>query len=390
VKAFGRVPIDSPRPVRTFAQARLLLALTALAAGLVFDSDFQGRMVVTLVAAVVPWSVAVYVLALRSPSRALSPFVAIGDLAVLVVFELIVPEAYAATRFAGLFLIAVHAHYLGAGGGAVVGVTGATGLILGSVFHRADDLDGDILVFYECVFFVAAVSSAVLIGQLRTFESTSRVRARALSRRTLQAENQERRRVAEAIHDGPVQELIGLDMVLGAVARAAGKGDAAQAQELVFDARETVMRNVKMLREEIVELGPYAFEELSYETAVDRCSPVWQQRWDMRVVTDLDDLELDSHTAGNLFRITQEAVVNAGRHASPDTVSVSLHRRAGGLELEVADDGRGFGSVDPLGPSEPGHLGLASMRERTELLDGELHILTSDSGTRVLVHVPVS
>jgi signal transduction histidine kinase len=55
----------------------------------------------------------------------------------------------------------------------------------------------------------------------------------------------------------------------------------------------------------------------------------------------------------------------------------------------VTDDGDGFGEVDPLGPSEPGHLGLAMMRERAELLGGELDIETSGRGTRVLIRAPL-
>jgi signal transduction histidine kinase len=58
------------------------------------------------------------------------------------------------------------------------------------------------------------------------------------------------------------------------------------------------------------------------------------------------------------------------------------------VELRVTDNGGGFGEVDPLDSSEPGHLGLAMMRERAELLDGTLDIETSERGTRVLVLLP--
>jgi signal transduction histidine kinase len=55
----------------------------------------------------------------------------------------------------------------------------------------------------------------------------------------------------------------------------------------------------------------------------------------------------------------------------------------------VTDNGKGFGEADPLGPSEPGHLGLAMMRERAEMLGGTLDIETSELGTRVLVRAPL-
>ena len=56
----------------------------------------------------------------------------------------------------------------------------------------------------------------------------------------------------------------------------------------------------------------------------------------------------------------------------------------------MTDNGRGFDSDDPLLAADPGHLGLASMRERAEVLDGVLDIASSDRGTRVLVQVPRS
>src|SRR5919198_674388 len=82
------------------------------------------------------------------------------------------------------------------------------------------------------------LQTGALVGRLRTTESASRLRARSLSRRTIQAETEVRRKVAEAIHDGPVQDLIGLDMILSAAHQAAGAGDAARAGELVDQARE--------------------------------------------------------------------------------------------------------------------------------------------------------
>ena len=93
--------------------------------------------------------------------------------------------------------------------------------------------------------------------------------------------------------------------------------------------------------------------------------------------------------AGDLFRIAQEAVVNAGRHAEAQAVSISLRTVGSQVELRVTDDGHGFDGTDPLGAGEPGHLGLASMRERAELMDGTLEIETSERGTRVLMLAPL-
>ena len=227
-----------------------------------------------------------------------------------------------------------------------------------------------------------------MVGRLRTSESASRLRARSLSRRTIQAEAQLRRRFAEALHDGPVQELIGLDMILSSAGKAASENRGADAARLLDEAREVTERNISVLRDELLDLGPDAFEELGFETAVENCLTVWKRRYGVEVMAAIESVELPPEMAGTLFGVTQEAVVNACRHADPEAVSISLRTVDSQLELRVTDNGRGFGDVDPLGYSEPGHLGLAMMRERAELLDGTLDIETSERGTRVLVLVP--
>jgi signal transduction histidine kinase len=178
-------------------------------------------------------------------------------------------------------------------------------------------------------------------------------------------------------------------MMLAAASQAAEQGDKRRSLELIGEARALAEKNVVTLREEIVDLGPFAFEELSYAQAVENCVPIWQRRYGLEVMLTLERLELEPEMAGHLFRVTQEAVVNAGRHGKARQVAVSLRTVDRSVELRVVDDGQGFGEVDPLGPSEPGHLGLAAMRERAEMLDGTLEIETSTRGTKVLLTVPL-
>jgi two-component system NarL family sensor kinase len=236
---------------------------------------------------------------------------------------------------------------------------------------------------------LSAAAAGAVVGSLRTAESASRLRARSLSRRSIQAENEVRRRFAEAIHDGPVQELIGLDMILGSARKAADEGRREEAAALLDDARELAERNIRALRDEIVELGPYAFEELAFDTAIENCLPVWKRRYGFEVMAAIERIELPAEMAGDLFRIAQEAVINAGRHSGADAVSLSLRTLKSAVELRVADNGHGFEEHDPVGSPKPGHLGIASMRERAALLDGRLEIQSSERGTRVLVTAPL-
>jgi signal transduction histidine kinase len=384
----GRLPIGSSVPVVVFAAVRVAVTGVAFAVVLVLELPDEGAML-AVIGAALAWSLALLGVAMRFPQAAANPAIAVGDFALLVVLEAVAPDSYVAVRSLALFLIAVHAHLQGERRGPAVAALGSGVLVLATAIAGDAPASGDLLVFYETVFVLGALSTGLLVGRLRTTESASRLRARRLTRRAIQSEGEVRRRIAESIHDGPVQELIGLDMMLSAASQAARSDDSRRAGELIDEARGLTARNVQALRDEIVNLGPYAFEELTFAMAVENCLSIWRHRFGFEVLVSLEEVELAPEIAGDLFRITQEAVANAGRHAEAEAVSISLRRVDGELELRVTDNGIGFQEVDPLGRTEPGHLGLASMRERVELMDGHLEIETSDLGTRVLVRAPL-
>jgi two-component system NarL family sensor kinase len=318
--------------------------------------------------------------------RALNPAIALVDLGILAVAEAIAPDSYAAVRFVALLLIAAYAHFQGGVRGAAIAV--AAVILLVPIAATTDGpVSGELLAFYETLFAAAALAAGLFIGQLRTAESTGRLRARQSSRRAIDAESRVRRRLAEALHDGPVQELVSLDMVLDTARRAVERGDTERAEELLGEASQMVERNVGSLRDEIVSLGPYALDELSLDVALEQCAPVWAKRFGLEVALDLDRVDLENQLCGSLFGIAQEAVANAGRHAGARHVTISVKRLDGDVELRVRDDGHGF-DVEPFATDDASHIGLATMRERAELADGVLEIDTGGDGTTVSARVP--
>ena len=113
-----RLPLQSIEPVLWFARIRMLLAITALAATalaatLALEVPHKARAAVVIAVVAVGWSLSILELARRVPQRAMTAFVAIGDLLVLAVIPVVEPEAYAAVRFVALFFIATHAYFLG-------------------------------------------------------------------------------------------------------------------------------------------------------------------------------------------------------------------------------------------------------------------------------------
>jgi signal transduction histidine kinase len=115
-------------------------------------------------------------------------------------------------------------------------------------------------------------------------------------------------------------------------------------------------------------------------------------RHGIEVTTELDaslglgsSLGLDSELEAVVYRVVQEALTNAGRHADADAVVVRLARQDGKVELSITDDGRGF---DPARPTNG--FGLVGMRERVALVGGQLELASSSAGTAVAVSLPAT
>lgn len=388
-RGLRRLPIDSSGPITVFGWARLALALLALALVTALGFPHSGRLALVVAGLVLPWSLANVLLARRSDRLALSPAVAVGDVIVLAAIEAVAPETYGVVRFMAIAFLAVHAHLQGERIGLVVAALAVAILVPLTALSGPDEIEGRLLVLYETMFAVALLSAVALVGGFRTSESASRLKARELTRRAMRSESDVRRQVSEALHDGPVQELIGLDMMLSAAEREAAREGAPRTAEMLVAARECASRNVTALRDEMIDLGPHGFDELSFQVACERCIPTWRRRYAIEARLEVEPHELPSEAEGDLFRITQEALVNAARHGEAKHALISLKFAAHRLELRISDDGSGFSGSDPLGLGEAGHIGIAGMRERATLLRGTLRIESSPDGATVTVDAPL-
>ena len=382
-------PLESVEPVRGYAMVRVELALCGLLAAALLDFEHSGRLALLLLAIFLPIALGILYFSQRSPEVALNPLVAGVDLVSLAVIMALVPASYAAVQFCALVLALAYPLVRGELRGALFAAV-TVGVLVPVAFLADPPVTNDRLIFYELVFAVAAITGAIFTGRIAASESLARRRARELTRRIIEAGYEARRDVAESLHDGPVQELVSADMKITGAMNAAARGDHERTQMLLDDARDIIERNVNALRNELIALGPVAFDELSFQEALEQCAPAWGRRYEIEVRTHMARLDMPNEMCGALFGIAQEAVANAGRHAGADTVDLTLTSEDGWVELRIVDDGRGFGDVNPLGAREPGHLGLASMRERAEIVGGQLAIDSTDEGTEVRVLLPAS
>jgi signal transduction histidine kinase len=145
-----------------------------------------------------------------------------------------------------------------------------------------------------------------------------------------------------------------------------------------------------------LELRPPELDDVGFVSAIQTYVAQWSARYGIRAevaVTGLaDGGPLPSEVSSVLYRIAQEALTNAAKHADARQVSVLLDKPDGEVRLVVEDDGRGFDAEAAVERARrEGRLGLAGMRERATLAGGTLAIESEPgSGTTVYVRVPVA
>ena len=226
-------------------------------------------------------------------------------------------------------------------------------------------------------------SVALANGRLLSGLRREQAERRALAASIVLAQESERRRVAEDIHDGPVQELVGVGLMLDALSTDL-QGGAPETVADVNRAAAAAREAVRALRRAIADLHPMSLEELGFSAAVR--SLVERIEWrGARVDLDLADADLLSETHRTLaFRIVQEAVANIVRHAEPRVVTITARAHDGTVVVEVHDDGRGFDPGDARPGAAEGHLGLAAAEERAALAGGLFTVASSPGGGTTL------
>lgn len=217
---------------------------------------------------------------------------------------------------------------------------------------------------------------------------------RALSARLSSAREEEGARIAREIHDELGAALSSLRWDLEEVGEVLSEpADAARVADLrrkvagMMSLTDTTVNTVRRIAS---ELRPVALDDLGLTEAVEWQAGQFQARTGIVVSCDchLENVELSHEQATAVFRIFQEALTNVLRHARATRVEVALKREAAWLVLTVSDDGRGM-TAEELSGSRT--LGLLGMRERANLVGGELDIRGEEGrGTTVTVRIPVS
>ena len=307
------------------------------------------------------------------------------DFTLLLALTYVSGGAFSQLRLA-FFLLPIGAAFLMSPSGTALWSTAAVAGYLGvSLPHPATKHGADFefvltqALYLTWIGLAAVLLSAVLTRRARRIEELAAARTRLLAE-TMGAEERERKRLAEALHDEAVQDLLAAGQELDEAKR----GD----QEALRRARDAVRGSLTQLREAIFDLHPYVLEHAGLEAAmrslVQRQSERGGARWSLSVADEASGLQ-----DGLLFSLARELIANVAKHAAAGNVAVTVATAPGGVVLEVADDGRGLDPERARSAVAEGHVGLASCDERAQAAGGRLDIdAPPGGGTVVRVWLP--
>jgi PAS domain S-box-containing protein len=212
-------------------------------------------------------------------------------------------------------------------------------------------------------------------------------RLRVTSRRLVEVQESERRRIASELHDRVGQNLTGLGLNLSIVAGGLQDSDKPELAARLQDSNALLRDTVDAIRNVMAELRPHTLDEYGLPAALRSLAAGFAQRTGIQVSFEGDPARTGFPKTVDLamFRIVQEALNNIAKHSSADSVEIAINRRNGFATLSVRDNGVGF---DPtkVESSESSGWGLRIMRERAESVGARFSLKAKPNrGVDVLV-----
>jgi signal transduction histidine kinase len=212
---------------------------------------------------------------------------------------------------------------------------------------------------------------------------------RALYRQVITAREEEHSRLSRELHDGVLQDLCAISRDLKAL-QATGEPSDGSFDPLV----ELSVQTVQSLRDICNDLRPPLLQQdltSALEALVEEMDSRSPAPVSIQINTEQEELQLPDDAALAIFRITQEVLNNALRHADASEIVVRLTEYPDRLRLTITDDGQGIsGNLESPGFVADGHFGIAGMRERAAMIGGKLDLQSSAGyGTVVILELPV-
>jgi signal transduction histidine kinase len=218
---------------------------------------------------------------------------------------------------------------------------------------------GFAIVTGASVFLLLAALLPFINRMVRALERSQQQRE-ALLTRAIDAADAERRRLVAAVHDGPVQDLVGASFQLGAAAAFHAGSDAGATLET---AEMAVRGTIEGIRSTLTDIYPAALTDAELAAALRQLAAQARSRGATVAVDIAPDLVLSTGGQQLVFRIAREALANSVKHGDGSLIQLRLVQQSSGVVLTVSDDGPGFDLSDAIASPAEGHFGLRSLQD---------------------------
>jgi len=241
--------------------------------------------------------------------------------------------------------------------------------------------------------FVATQATVIDLSARRRAEDEARryaARLRTMSRRFLEAQESERRRLSAELHDRVGQDLAAADLSLHLIKDELPASLRALVAARLDDAIARIEATVESVRDVARALRPPVLDAYGLAVSLRTCAEQFAARTGVRVLVDAGAgaSRADVYGETALFRVCQEALTNVMRHAGAHSVRIALQRTDAEVCLSVVDDGCGF-DPNEAGVAAHERLGILGMRERMLAVGGELLVESAPGGgTRIVARAP--
>lgn len=209
----------------------------------------------------------------------------------------------------------------------------------------------------------------------------------------IEAQEEERKRVAREIHDGPAQSMSNIVIKAEICERLMDK-DVNEARKELQNLKKVMRDGLQEVRKIIYNLRPMALDDLGLLPTLERYVVSFKEETgiDVQLRSRAINEEIKPVISLAVFRIVQESLNNVLKHAQAKRVSILLEHVNQKLIIIIADNGVGFDTknVKIIEPESTGGFGLFSMKERVTLLEGEVDIVSQVGvGTKITIHIPL-
>jgi two-component system sensor histidine kinase DegS len=208
------------------------------------------------------------------------------------------------------------------------------------------------------------------------------------------AQEEERKRIAREIHDGPAQSLANIVLRTEIAERMLIKQEFVMVQEELVDLKGQVRSGLEEIRKIIFNLRPMALDDLGLVPTLRKFTQDFEEKTKIHTVFELigKEARMPSAMEAAIYRLVQEAFTNALKHASASHVLLEINYQPSQISLIIQDNGIGFHSeLIEQESTRNAHFGLVGMRERIELIEGRMDIDSNPGrGTKIMIDIPTT